>query len=96
MFGDLSVVLQIGPVSRKPDQHASATDGDFGGDFDQPRPPGAGVSFAQRIALPTLIEIAAAVASGQSLPRQRARRFDIGRIGDAAAHTDEQVMRRGV
>jgi hypothetical protein len=49
---DLAEVVEVRPARREPNQDAARADYHRRCDFDQQRPPGAGLALAQRIALP--------------------------------------------
>lgn len=87
------------PTGRETHQDAAGTGEDFGGHFDQPAAPGAGLAFAQWVVLAAAVEKAFARAVGQCLGGKRigdAQRTRCRRFRRRAAQTSQQVQRGGV
>src|SRR5215467_1103180 len=58
--GEASVPIQVRPGGTEAHQDPSRAHRDFGSDFDEQAPPGAGVAFAERVRLAAAREVAAA------------------------------------
>lgn len=67
--GELLEVGQVGPVTGQPHEDAAGADANLGRHFDQPRPPGAGLAFAEGVSAPTPIVVLAPAMFGQGLGR---------------------------
>ena len=89
-------VIQVGPTGREFDNHAACGFTHPRGDFDQPRAPRAGLTLAERIALAAAVVPIAALLAGKRFDGNGLRDGFRRRIGDDAAHADQEVVRRRV
>ncbi len=60
---------QEGPTTRKQNSYSTRGDLDSRRDFDQHQPPGASVTFAQRIGLPAAVELLTTLAAAGGFGR---------------------------
>ena len=67
-LADLLEVVQVGPTRREFHHHATRGLANAGGNFDQPRAPGAGLAFAQRVVLAAAVVPVATLRAGRGLP----------------------------
>ena len=94
MLAYLAIVFQVGPAPGEFDEHPPGSHGDTGGDFDQPRLPGAGMPFSQRVALTSTVVVLATLWAGEGLDGNLCR-FGFGwRIGDQVTKANQQVVGR--
>ena len=87
---------EVGPAAGETHYYPPRGDEDLGGDFDQARPPRAGLAFSQRVALATAVVPTAALTAGERFHGNFVSGRFVRRIGDGVTHADQQVVRRCV
>ena len=64
---DSTVLACERPIGTQPDEHSPRADRNLCGGFDESLTPSAGEAFAQRVIVPTSVEVGAALASRECL-----------------------------
>ena len=95
-LADLAIMVQVGPTAAELDEDSASRVLDTCGHFNQPHAPGAGMSFAQRVALAALVKESFSRRLGQRFTRHFRPRGLRRRIDDPGAKPHEKIQRRGV
>ena len=87
---------EVGPAAGETHHHPPRGDEDWGGDFDQARPPRAGLAFAQRIPFAAAVVMIAAFLAGERLGGKFVGEVFRERIARRATQANEEIVGGGV